>query len=99
MDASQKLAGLAQRRAELVGRCDAQRAELSEICQAWRMPLAIVDRGVVAWHFAKKHRALVAGLGVMLAVMRPIRTLKWLQRGWTLWRTYRSLVDGKPGQY
>lgn len=99
MDSKQRLDRLARRRAELVGRCDAQRAEMSEICLAWSAPLAIVDRGVVAWHFAKKHRALVAGLGVMFAVVRPIRTLKWLQRGWTLWRTYRSLVAGKPGQH
>ena len=80
MDSRQRLARLAQRRAELVGRSDAQRAELSEICLAWRVPFAIVDRGVVAWRFAQKHRALVAGLGVMLAVVRPVRTLKWLAR-------------------
>lgn len=97
MDSRQNLARLARRRAELVGLCDIQRAELSEICHAWRMPLAIVDRGVVVWHFAKKHRALVVGVGALLAVVRPLRTLKWLQRGWMLWRTYRRIVAGKPG--
>ena len=99
MDSKQKLARLAQRRAELLGRCDMQRAELSEICLALRMPLAMVDRGVVAWRFVQQHRAIVVGLGVMLAVVRPLRTLKWLQRGWMLWRTYRNLVAGKSGQH
>jgi len=90
MDPKLQLARIANRRAELVARCAAQRAELSGTCRAWRAPLAIADQGAAAWRFAKKYRALLAGTGVMLAVVRPFHAVKWFKRGWMLWRFYRG---------
>lgn len=98
MDSKQQLARIAKRRAELVARSSAQRAELSRACYVWRVPLAIADRGVAAWHVVKRHQGLVIGMGIMLAVVRPLRTLKWLKRGLMLWRFYRGAIAaaGKP---
>ncbi len=90
MDAKQQFVRIAKRRAELVERSAAQRAELAGACLAWRAPLAMADRGVAVWRFAKRHKVLVAGMGAMLAVVRPFHTLKWLKRGWILWRLYRG---------
>lgn len=91
----QRLAELYQRRANLVARSSVQRAELRESCQAWRLPLKIADQGVVAWRFAHQHPVLLAGAGAAFALTRPRRALKWLQRGWTLWRVYRNMADRK----
>lgn len=99
MDSKQQLARIAKRRAELVALNAAQRAELSGACLAWRVPLAVADRGVAAWRFAKRHQGLVAGMGIMLAVVRPFRTLKWLKSGWKLWRFYRGVKAAAGKQY
>lgn len=98
MGVEQRLVELSQRRAELVARSAAQRAELGDICHVWRLPLAIVDQGVTVWRFLRGHPALLAGLGVAFAVARPRRSVKWLGRGWALWRFFRSMAarQGKP---
>jgi hypothetical protein len=94
----QRLAKLSRRRAELVARSAAQRAELGELCHVWRLPLAIVDQGVTVWRFLRGHPVLLAGLGVAFAVARPRRAVKWFGRGWALWRFFRGMAArlGKP---
>ena len=98
MGAEQRLVELSRRRAELVARSAAQRAELGDACHAWRVPLAIVDQGVTVWRFFRAHPSLLAGLGVAFAVARPRRAAKWLGRGWTVWRFFSGLAAklGKP---
>jgi hypothetical protein len=91
MDSKQQLARIAERRAELVARSAAQRADLGELCHAWYRPLAIVDQGMAVWRFLRAHPALPVGLGVAFAVARPRRALKWLGRGWSLWRFFRNM--------
>jgi hypothetical protein len=95
MGVGQRLSELAQRRAELVAHSASQRAELAEICHVWRVPMAIVDQGVTAWRFLRVHPGLLVGLGVAFAVARPRRALKWLGRGWTLWRLVRGMSAGQ----
>ena len=92
MSGRQRLNELYQRRADLVVRSAAQRAELGEACQTWRLPLAMADRGVAAWRFMHKHAVLLVGAGAVIALMRPRLTLKLFRRGWTLWRVYRGLA-------
>ena len=92
MSDQQRLADLYRRRADLVARSAAQRAGLGEACHAWRLPLALADQGVAAWRFVHKHPVLLVGVGAILALTRPRLALKWFQRGWTLWRVYRSMV-------
>jgi uncharacterized protein GlcG (DUF336 family) len=92
MGVEQRLVELSRRRAELVARSASQRAELADIGHAWRVPMAIVDQGVTVWRFVRGHPALLVGLGVAFAVARPRRAVRWLQRGWTLWRFFRGLA-------
>ena len=98
MGVEQRLVELSRRRAELVARSEAQRAELGAICHVWRLPMAMVDQGVTVLRFFRVYPALLVGLGVAFAVARPRRTLKWLGRGWTLWRFFRGMAvgQGKP---
>lgn len=98
MGVEQRLLELSRRRAELVAHSESQRAELGDICHVWRVPMAIVDQGVTAWRFFRVYPALLVGLGVAFAVARPRRALKWLGRGWTLWRFFRGMAagQGKP---
>lgn len=91
MDAGQRLVEISRRRAELVARSAAQRAELGDVCHAWRVPMAIVDQGVTVWRFLRVHPSLLVGLGVAFAVARPRRAVKWLGRGWTLWRFFSGM--------
>lgn len=91
MGVEQRLAELSRRRAELVARSAAQRAELGDVCHAWRVPLAIADQGVTVWRFFRAHPSLLVGLGAAFAVARPRRAVKWLGRGWTVWRFFRGM--------
>lgn len=95
----QRLVELSRRRAELVARGAAQRAELGEISQSWRRPLAMVDRGVTVWRYLRVHPALLAGLGVAFAVAKPRRAARWLGRGWALWRFFRDTTVGQGKPY
>lgn len=95
MGVEQRLIELARRRAELVAHCAEQRTELAEICHVWRVPMVIVDQGVTAWRSLRGHPALLVGLGVAFAVARPRRALKWLGRGWSLWRFLRGVVSAQ----
>jgi hypothetical protein len=94
MEFEQRLAEISRRRTELVARSAAQRAELGDIGHAWRVPMAIVDQGVTVWRFFRVHPALLVGLGVAFAVTRPRRAVKWLGRGWRLWRFFRGMAAG-----
>lgn len=94
MGVEQRLAELSRRRAELVARSASQRADLGDICQAWRQPMAIADQGVAVWRFFRGHPSLLVGLGVAFAVVRPRRAVKWLGRGWALWRLLRGMAAG-----
>ena len=98
MGFEQRLTELSRRRAELVARSVSQRAELGELCHVWRVPMAIVDQGVTVWRFFRVYPALLVGLGVVFAVARPRKSLKWLGRGWTFWRFFRGMAvgQGKP---
>lgn len=91
MSVDQRLAEIYRRRADLVVRSAAQRAELGDVCHAWRVPLAVVDQGVTVWRFFRVHPSLLAGLVVAFAVARPRRAVKWLGRGWTLWRFFSGM--------
>lgn len=92
MSGRQRLAELYQRRADLLVRSAAQRAELGEACHAWRLPLAMADRGVAAWRFVHKHPIVLVGTGAVLTLTRPRLAFKWFRHGWTLMRAYRSLA-------
>lgn len=95
MSVEQRLAEFSRQRTELIVRSAEQRATLEEHFHTWRLPIAIVDKGIAAWRFARARPSLLVGFGVAFAVARPRRAIKWLRRGWTLWRYYRSMASGK----
>ena len=81
-----KLLELAERRAMLVSRAAAQRRELAQALAPWRGPLTVVDQGVAALRYLGRHPALLAGVAVGVAVLRPRRVFGWLRGGWLVWR-------------
>jgi len=84
---SAKLLELAERRAMLVSRAAAQRAELAQALSPWCGPLAVVDQGVSALRYLWRQPVLLAGVVVCAAVLRPRRVIGWLRSGWLVWRT------------
>ena len=84
-----KLIELAERRATLVAKAEAQRAELSQALAAWRSPLGMIDQGIAAVRFLKRYPVVVAGVVTLAVVFRPWRLMKWLPPGWLMWRAAR----------
>ena len=82
---NEKLARLAERRERLVAQAAVQRMALAQNIEPWRIPLARADQGLAALRFIRRHPALIAGGGVLVAVLRPARIWKWLRRGWVTW--------------
>jgi hypothetical protein len=81
-----KLIELAERRATLVARAKAQRADLSQALAPWSSPLGVIDQGMAAIRYLKRYPVVVAGVVTLLVVFRPGRLIKWLPPGWLMWR-------------
>ncbi|MDO9372670.1 MAG: YqjK-like family protein [Gammaproteobacteria bacterium] len=92
-----KLTELANRRAVLVARAATQRAVLAQAYAPWRGPLAIVDQGLVAVRYIRNHPALLVGVVALVAVLRPKRVARWLQRGWVTWGAVLAVKRGLSG--
>jgi hypothetical protein len=81
-----KLTQLAERRERLVAQAAAQRMALAQNIEPWRIPLARIDQGLAAMRVIKRHPAWIVGSVVLFAVLRPVRVVKWLRRGWVVWQ-------------
>lgn len=92
-----RLIELAERRATLVAKVAAQRAELAQGLAPWRRPLALVDQGVLAARYLGRHPALLVGVGVFVAALNPKRILGWARRGWIAWRMVLAVMSRLPG--
>lgn len=90
-----ELQRLAERRNRLVTRAAAQRAMLARQLVPWQPRLALADRGIAAFRYVRRHPALLAGAGVLVAALRPRVSSVWLQRGLMLWQVARSLRASK----
>jgi hypothetical protein len=84
-----KLIELAERRATLVAKAEAQRAELSRALASWRSPLGMIDQGIAAVRYLKRYPVILAGIVTLAVVLRPWRVVKWLPPGWLMWRAAR----------
>ena len=91
-----KLIELAERRTTLVARAT-QRAELSRTLAPWGGPLAVVDEGLVAMRYIRNHAALLVGIVAFVAPLRPLRMVRWLRRGWLVWRMAVAVKRILPG--
>jgi hypothetical protein len=92
-----KLIELAERRAVLVRRAATQRVELSQALVTWRGSLAMVDQGLVAVRYIRNHAALLVGLVAVVGPLRSLRVVKWLRRGWLVWRMAVAVKRILPG--
>ena len=93
-----KLMELAERRTTLVARAATQRVELSQPTLApWRRPLAVVSEGLVALRYIGNHAALLVGVVVFVAPLRPLRVARWLRRGWLVSRMAVAVKRILPG--
>jgi len=86
-----RLTGLSERRSRLVMQVDAQRTALVHQLQPWRGRLALADQGMAAFHYFKSHAAVMIGSALLVALLRPRFTGRWLRRGWMLWQLGRRL--------
>lgn len=92
---NKKLIQLAERRERLVAQTAVQRMDLAKNIEPWRIPLARVDRVVVALRFIKSRPALIVGGAALLAALRLGRIGKWLQLGWVTWQMMHKLPGRK----
>ncbi len=83
---NRQLVRLAERRHALSARAAVQRAELAHAAQRWRTPLSYADRGMSAYHFIARHKALAVGVTALLAVWKPRWVLRTVRSGWLFWR-------------
>ena len=92
---NKKLIQLAQRRKHLLTQAAAQRIVLAQNVEPLRAPLLLVDRGVTALHYLKRHPAVLVGASLVLATFRLKYTGKWVQRAWIGWQLGRRLFKPK----
>ena len=77
------------RRAELMARAAVERERISVQLRAWEAPLAIVDSGVAAARYLRRHPQWLIAAAVVLAVLRPRRAVAWARNGLIAWRAWR----------
>ena len=90
---NKRLLEIEAKRARLIERAAHERAHLAQTLQSWAQPLGFIDRCLGAVRFVISRPPLVAGAVLVFALLRPRRALKWAQRAWGLWRSYRWLTQ------
>lgn len=96
-----RLALVRQRRAALVIRSAAQRAEVAQITHPWQAPLSIVDRVSSIVQRVRAHPlAIPIGIALLFSMGRGgSRSALWLGRMWTVWQLFTSLQNTRnPGR-
>ncbi len=88
---SQRLTAIEAKRARLLERAARERADVAQILHLWEQPLGFVDSCIEAARFVIARPPLVAGITLVLALLRPRSAIKWAQRAFGLWQGYRWL--------
>jgi hypothetical protein len=90
----QRLLALAERRAGLAARAQAERESIAALLKpadaAASAAVSLFRTARRALAEARRHPAIVIAGVALLAVLRPRRAASWLARGWSLWRLYRG---------
>ncbi len=81
-----ELEAVIARRKRLVAQSALQRATLTRCIAPWQPRLAWVDRGIAAVTYVRRYPVALAGLGLLVAALRPHRAAGWVQRGFMLWQ-------------
>jgi len=94
---NKKQVQLVMRREQLIDMAAMQRAELGQLIEPWRAPLARLDQGLNVIRYFKRHPSLILISGLALAALRPGRlgAGEWLRRGWLAWRVVRHWRSNK----
>lgn len=82
---------LQARKDRLLARSTALRSTLAREAAAWERPLRVADGTLVVARWVHAQRWWLLGAGALLLATRPRRALRWLRRGWWLWRLSRRL--------
>jgi len=86
-----KLTPLAERRKLLIAQAEAQRTLLTINLAPWHERLSLADRAIGAVRYVRSHPALILGVALLVAALRPRRAGTWLQRGLLAWQIGRRL--------
>lgn len=89
---NQHLAEIEAKRARLLERAARERADLAQTLQLWEQPLGFVDRCLEGVRFVIARPPLVAGATLLLVLLRPRSAIRWAQRAFALWQSYRWLT-------
>jgi len=90
----ERLLALAERRARLMARAQQERTAINALLApadgtaSLAVSLFRTARG--ALQKAREYPLLVVAGVALLAALRPRRAIRWLARGWSLWRLYRG---------
>ena len=90
----ERLLALAERRARLMARAQAERETISALLTpadaVASLAASLIRKARRVLDEARRHPlSVVAGVALLVAV-RPRRAITWLSRGWSLWRLYRG---------
>lgn len=88
----QRLAAIAAKRARLIERAAREREDAAQTLNSWSQPLDFVDRCLGAIRYVMARPPLIAGAMLVVALVRPLRTLRWARRAFALWQGYRWLT-------
>lgn len=90
-----RLLAIVERRARLAVRANSERESLAAFMAHTdgpvRMATTALAAGVRLLDEVRKQPLLAAAGAVLLIVLRPRRALGWALKGWSLWRTVRSV--------
>ena len=89
-----RLIALAERRARLSARAQAERESMAALLGpadgAARTATSALRAAQRALNKARHHPLIMIAGVALLVALRPRRALSWLARGWSLWRLYRG---------
>jgi hypothetical protein len=89
---SPRLAAIEAKRARLIERAARERGDVVYALQSLAPALGFVDRCVGVLRFVVARPPLVAGIALVLALLRPRRAFKWARRAFGVWQGYRWLT-------
>ena len=94
------LADLRRERARLSARIGAERATLASQLQPFQRAAETSDKVsafvVRAMDYARAHPMTLAAALAVLTVFKPRTSLRWIKRGFVLWRGWRTVRTLRP---
>ncbi|MSQ49870.1 MAG: hypothetical protein EXR30_05705 [Betaproteobacteria bacterium] len=92
----ERLLALAERRAHLVARAQAERESVARLLAPTDAMSSMATSFFHAvrriFQEARKYPLLALAGGAVLAAIRPRRTIGWIANGWSLYQLYRGLA-------